>query len=92
VGEDIEVRFNRYTGKGQPFLRIWPDDDVTRRYVLVMGGPETFTIMGWCYGEEGMIDRLWEEKGAHTSSLGRAENRAGHFAVPQSLLHPMPLG
>jgi hypothetical protein len=89
IGEDIEVRFNPYVGSN-PYLRMWREDYVERRYVLVQGGPEKFTAKGWCWGYEGKLEEYWIQTG-EMGTTGSTPTLAGNFAVPIAVLRLFPL-
>jgi hypothetical protein len=76
---DVGAYQVRYAGKAHYSLIVHPDDDDTAPYVLVVGGPYTFNLIGWIWGADAKQGRFWSDP---------AGGRAAYF-VPQGELYPL---
>jgi hypothetical protein len=76
---DVGAYQVRYASRADYSLIVHPSDDDTAPYVLVVGGPYTFTLIGWTWGAEGKQSKYWAEP---------VKGRAAFF-VPQSELYPL---
>jgi hypothetical protein len=62
-------------------LILHRDDPDDGAFLLVVGRPPRFRIVGWCYGHEGKIDAYWSDP--------TGKNRWAYF-IPQGALRPGP--
>ncbi len=81
---DVGAYQVRYTGRTDGALILHPDDDDAAPYILVVGGPFRFTLVGWTWGADGKQARFWAEP---------VKGRAAYFVPADELydLSEMPI-
>src|SRR5262249_41198338 len=78
VDGDVGPYFVRHTERPDGCLILHPADHDDRVYILVVGSPPSFRVVGWLWGREGKLQSYWR------SDLARP-----CFMAPQEQLHGM---